>query len=95
MMLKNICTSSLAGLIALAAGGAFAQDDQALIDALLRKGILTQKEDEKIQQEVLKNPAVSEQAQSPIKLAPWIKELKLSGDLRLGYQYDTAQLIGH
>jgi hypothetical protein len=33
----------------------------------VRKGILTQKEDEKIQQE---HPAVLEQAQSPIKLAP-------------------------
>ena len=86
MTLKNICTSGLAGLIALAAGDAFAQDSQALIDALVRKGILTQKEDEKIQQEVLKNPAVLEQ--NPIKLAPWIKELKLGGDLRLRYQYD-------
>ena len=92
MMRKNICTSALAGLIALAAGSAFAQDNQALIDALVRKGILTQKEAEKIQEEVSKNPAVSEQAQSPIKLAPWIKELKLSGDLRLRYQYDEAQL---
>jgi hypothetical protein len=86
MMRKHICTSALAGLIALAAGGALAQDNQALIDALVRKGILTQKEDEKIQREVLKNPAVLEQ--SPIKLAPWIKELKLGGDLQLRYQYD-------
>jgi hypothetical protein len=62
---------------------------------LVRKGILTQQEDEKIQQELSENPAVLEQAQSPIKLAPWIKELKLSGDLRLRCQYDTAQLIGH
>ena len=86
MMRKIICTSALAGLIAFSAAGAFAQDSQALIDALVRKGILTQKEDEKIQQEVLKNPAVLEQ--SPIKLAPWIKELKLGGDLQLRYQYD-------
>ena len=86
MMRKDICTSALVGLIALAAGGAFAQDSQALIDALVRKGILTQKEDGKIQQEVLKNPAVLEQ--NLIRLAPWIKELKLGGDLRLRYQYD-------
>ena len=86
MRRKDICTSVLAGLIVSVAGDAFAQDSQALIDALVRKGILTQKEDEKIQQEVLKNPAVLEQNQ--IKLAPWIKELKLGGDLRLRYQYD-------
>jgi hypothetical protein len=28
---------------------------------------------------------------SPLKLAPWIKELKLSGDLRLRYQWDEEQ----
>jgi polyhydroxyalkanoate synthesis regulator phasin len=95
VMLKNTCASAIASLIALTAGGAFAQDHQALIDALVRKGILTQKEDEKIQQEILKNPAVSKQAQSPIKLAAWIKELKLSGDLRLRYQSDRAQLLEH
>jgi polyhydroxyalkanoate synthesis regulator phasin len=92
MKRKKVCPLALAGLVAFTAGSAFAQDNQALIDALVRKGILSQKEAEKIQQEVSKNPAVSEQAQSPIKLAPWIKELKFSGDLRLRYQYDTAQL---
>jgi hypothetical protein len=86
MMRKKICTSALAGLIAFSGGGAFAQDSQALVDALVRKGILTLKEDEKIQQEALKNPALLEE--SSIKLAPWIKELKLGGDLRLRYQYD-------
>jgi hypothetical protein len=28
---------------------------------------------------------------SPLKLAPWIKELKLSGDLLLRYQWDEVQ----
>jgi len=91
MIRKNVCTLALAGLVAFTAGSAFAQDNQALIDALVRKGVLTQKEAEKIQEEVAKNPAVSGAAQSPIKLAPWIKELKLSGDLRLRWQYDQSQ----
>src|SRR6202048_1564242 len=81
---------ALAGLVALTTGAAFA-DDQALIDALVRKGILTQKDADKIESEVSKNPAVVPEPSSPLKLAPWIKELKLSGDLRLRYQWDEEQ----
>src|SRR4030088_2243698 len=81
---------ALAGLVALTTSAAFA-DDQALIDALIRKGILTQKDAEKIESEVSKNPAMVTTPSSPLKLAPWIKELKLSGDLRLRYQWDEEQ----
>jgi Putative porin len=91
MMKYKICAPALASLLALTAGGAFAQDNQALIDALVRKGILSQKDAEKIESEVSKNPVVSQGTTSPLKLAPWIKELKLSGDLRLRYQYDQEQ----
>src|SRR5258705_11626467 len=81
---------ALAGLVALTTSAAFA-DDQALIDALVRKGILTQKDADTIESEVSKNPAVVPAPSSPLKLAPWIKELKLSGDLRLRYQWDEEQ----
>ena len=91
MMKYKFCAPALASLLALTAGGAFAQDNQALIDALVRKGILTQKDAEQIESEISKNPVVSQGTTSPLKLAPWIKELKLSGDLRLRYQYDQEQ----
>jgi hypothetical protein len=90
MIRKNRYALALAGLIALTTGAAFG-DDQALIDALVRKGILTQKDADKIENEVSKNPAVVPAPSSPLKLAPWIKELKLSGDLRLRYQWDEEQ----
>jgi hypothetical protein len=90
MIRKNRYALALAGLIALTTGAAFG-DDQALIDALVRKGILTQKDADKIESEVSKNPAVVPAPSSPLKLAPWIKELKLSGDLRLRYQWDEEQ----
>jgi hypothetical protein len=90
MILKNIYCWALVGLFALTTSAAFA-DDQALIDALVRKGILTQKDADKIESEVSKNPAVVTTPSSPLKLAPWIKELKLSGDLRLRYQWDEEQ----
>jgi hypothetical protein len=91
MILKNRYAMTLAGLVALTTSAAFAQDNQALIDALVRKGILSQKDAESIEREVSKNPAVVPAPSSPLKLAPWIKELKLSGDLRLRYQWDEEQ----
>jgi Putative porin len=90
MIRKDKYTLVLAGLVALTTSAAFA-DDQALIDALVRKGILTQKDADKIESEVSKNPALVQPPSSPLKLAPWIKELKLSGDLRLRYQWDEEQ----
>jgi hypothetical protein len=90
MILKSRHRWALVGLVALTTSAAFA-DDQALIDALVRKGILTQKDAEKIEAEVSKNPVAVAQPSSPLKLAPWIQELKLSGDLRLRYQFDEEQ----
>src|SRR5260221_12868123 len=90
MILKTKYALALGGLGALSTSGVFA-DDQALIDVLVRKGILTQKDAESIEAEVSKNPAVVPAPSSPLKLAPWIKELKLSGDLRLRYQWDEEQ----
>jgi Putative porin len=90
MIQKAKYVLALAGLAALTTSAAFA-DDQALIDALVRKGILSQKDADTIESEVSKNPAVVAPPSSPLKLAPWIKELKLSGDLRLRYQWDEEQ----
>jgi Putative porin len=90
MIQKTKYVLALAGLVALTTSAAFA-DDQALIDALVRKGILSQKDADTIESEVSKNPTVVAPPSSPLKLAPWIKELKLSGDLRLRYQWDEEQ----
>src|SRR4030088_2704299 len=90
MIRKTKYAMALAGFFALTTSAAFA-DDQALIDALVRKGILTQKDADKIESEGSKNTAGGPAPSSPLKLAPWIKELKLSGDLRLCYQWDEEQ----
>jgi hypothetical protein len=79
------------GLAALTASSAYAID-QALLDALVRKGILTDKEAQQIEQEVSKEAvAPPPGAESKIKLGDWVKELKLYGDLRLRGQYDVEQ----
>jgi hypothetical protein len=78
-------------LVALAAGPAYATD-QALLDALVRKGILTDKEAQQIEQEVSKEAVAPAPAiESKIKLGDWVQELKLYGDIRLRGQYDAEQ----
>src|SRR5258708_20861538 len=90
MILNNKFAVALAGLVALITTAAFA-DDQALIDALVRKGILSQKDADQIESEVSKNPSLVTPPSSQLKLAPWIKELKLGGNLLLRYQWDEEQ----
>jgi hypothetical protein len=91
MILNDKYALALAGLVALTTSAAFA-DDQALIDVLIRKGILSQKDAEQIESEVSKNQPVVTAPSSPLKLAPWIKELRLGGELLLRYQFDEQQL---
>src|SRR6266481_1251969 len=90
MIRNNKFALALAGLVALTITAALA-DDQAIIDALVRKGILSQKDAEQIESEVSKNPSLVTPPSSPLKLAPWIKELKLDGQLLLRYQWDEEQ----
>ena len=62
------------GLAALTAGPAYATD-QALLDALVRKGILTDKEAKQIEEEVSKEAVVPPPvAESKIKLGDGVKE---------------------
>src|SRR5215469_14180319 len=60
--------------------------DQALLDALVRKGVLTEKEAESITADLTRDQQAN--FGTKIQIGDWVKELKLSGDLRLRYQYD-------
>ncbi len=79
------------GLAVAAAPIASAADDSALIDILQRKGVLSAKEAASVREEL--SHSHSDDA-SKIKLNSAVSELKLYGDLRMRYQYDSkdAQL---
>jgi len=64
MILNNKYALALTGLVALTASAAFA-DDQALIDALVRKGILSQKDAEQVESEVSEKPFVGRTPKQP------------------------------
>ena len=60
--------------------------DQALLDALVRKGVLTEKEATEISAEAAN--AVTTSPPGKIQVGDWVKELRLSGDLRIRNQWD-------
>ena len=60
--------------------------DQALLDALVRKGVLTEKEATQISAETANE--VTTGPTDKIKIGDWVKEMKLSGDLRIRNQAD-------
>jgi hypothetical protein len=63
-----------------------ADNNDALLDILVRKGILTEKEAAGVQEEMINEE--KGQSASKIKLTNSISELRLYGDIRLRYQYD-------
>jgi polyhydroxyalkanoate synthesis regulator phasin len=95
MIRKTLVATTFAGFLALA-GPVVAQDsNQALIDALVKKGILSQKDASKIEAEVAKEATEPSSDKSnlgsKIKLGSWVKELDISGDFRLRNQWDQQQ----
>ncbi len=70
-------------------------DDSALIDALVRKGILSQKDAQSIETEVNNEAAQAATQSNPmnsvIKIGDWVKELDLYGDLRFRNYYQQTQ----
>lgn len=81
-MLAGAC---LLGLSSLAA----AQESGALLDALVRKKVLSAQEAEDIRADLIQENAAT--SAGKIQLSSSVTELKLSGDLRLRYQYDNRR----
>jgi hypothetical protein len=86
-MPSNYFTPAVAFALVLGATSAFAQDAGALVDALVKKGILSDQEAEEIRADMTKDFATT--SAGKINLSNSVTELKLYGDLRLRYQYDN------
>jgi hypothetical protein len=83
-------------LVALGIVGSFASsavaNDSALIDALVKKGVLKSKEAEQIRAEAAKEGAHSS---GKLKLDESVKSLTLSGDIRTRYNYTSGTERGY
>jgi len=60
--------------------------DQALLNALVKKGVLTEKEASEISAEAAN--AVSTAPSNNIKIGDWVKQLNIGGDFRIRNQWD-------
>jgi hypothetical protein len=80
----------LSVLLGLTSTTAHAQSstDQALLDALVKKGVLTEKEADQIAAEAANAVSAAPSPLSNIKVGDWVKQLSLSGDLRIRNQWD-------
>jgi polyhydroxyalkanoate synthesis regulator phasin len=91
MIAKQICAVTLGGLLAFGATISRA-DDSALLDVLVKKGILTKQEAEKLDAEVSKEPAPTQGGlENKIKIGDWVQELDLYGDMRFREYYQNYE----
>ncbi len=67
--------------------GLYAQDNGALLDALVQEGVLKESRAEEIRAKLTRD--YEKTSAGKLKLDGSIKELKLGGDIRLRYQYAT------
>ncbi|MFA5057533.1 MAG: hypothetical protein WC485_05425, partial [Opitutaceae bacterium] len=81
-----------AGLISLGASSLFAQDSGPLIDLLVKKGIVTDQEGEQLRADLIKDFAANSSA-GKLNLSSGLTELKISGDLRVRYEYRQGESL--
>jgi polyhydroxyalkanoate synthesis regulator phasin len=72
----------------LCAGSAVAQDSGALIDLLVKKGVLNNQEAEDLRAELTKD-FVTNTSAGKVNLSSSIVDFKLSGDMRMRYEYNS------
>ena len=89
-LLRRSGTVSLAFALAALAGfsSARASETDALLEALVKKGVLNEKDAAKIQQEATATDQQS--SANKIKLSDSLTELRLYGDVRLRFQHDNT-----
>jgi len=86
MLLNKMKWFALLGS-ALLAGSAFAQDSGPLIDILVKKGIVTDQEAEDLRADLVKDFTNNSSA-GKLNLSSSLVEFKMSGDLRMRYEYN-------
>jgi hypothetical protein len=80
---------ALAGVLALGLGAVKAQSDGALLDALVKKGVLSDQEAEDIRASAAKD--YSQTAAGKLALSDQITQLKIYGDARVRFEYLDEQ----
>ena len=82
-----LCNLAAASLWFSSTTGASAQTGNAVLDLLVRKGVITEKEAEETQAQADKETAKAVEANSKLKIPSVVKALDLYGDLRMRAEY--------
>ena len=86
---KTLTMLALASALTFGGGTAvYAQDSGALLDALVRKKVLTSQEAEDVRADLIRDNAATNAGK--LQLSNSITSLKLGGDIRLRYQFDDT-----
>jgi hypothetical protein len=89
MFFKKILFIATATSLVLGAAAVRAQDNGALLDLLVRKGLITDQEAEDVRADLVKESAAT--SAGKLKLSTPLTELELYGDARLRYEVRSGQ----
>jgi len=89
MLLKRILFVVMAASLFFGAAAARAQDSGALLELLVKKGLITDQEAEDVRADLVKESAAT--SAGKLKLSTPLTELELYGDARLRYEIRTAE----
>ncbi len=89
MFFKRIVFIAMAASLTLGAAAARAQDNGALLELLVKKGVINDQEAEEVRAELVKDSAST--SAGKMKLSTPLTELELYGDVRMRYEIRTAE----
>ena len=89
MFLKKIMFVVTAVSLLLGAAAARAQDNGALLDLLVKKGLITDQEAEEVRADLVKENAAT--SAGKLKLSTPVTELELYGDARVRYEVRSGE----
>ena len=94
MKLGNVKLAGLAIAATLVFGvapSARAQSADALLDLLIKKGVINQREANDVREQLDQQTAQTIEANSKLKLSSWVNSLQFYGDGRLRYEWRSGQ----
>src|SRR5882762_7580618 len=89
MLSKRIVFVAMTVSVILGAAVARAQDSGALLDLLVKKGLITDQEAEDVRADLVKESAST--SAGKLKLSTPVTELEIYGDARVRYEVRTAK----
>jgi hypothetical protein len=91
---RIVASSLAAGVVLTLAGQAHAQGSDAVLDLLVRKGIITDKELKELKAQADADLMRAMERQNKSKVSSWIDSMTWSGDLRLRGEYFDNEDLG-